>query len=1001
MLASIIAACMFSGSVVHAQSAPGVAASESDRQIESLEQRLGPTAVELVQLLRALAMQRAAERKHRDSIALWLRVVKIEDSALAPTDPARAATFSALATQYQEAGEYSTAKSLFERSLAFRETALGSDHLDVADALNDLGVIHSYLRDYTPTVSLYQRSIAIRERALGSDHVSLAKPLDNLGSAYMNTGSPSRALQLFERALTLNERHLGEMHPEVAHSLHSLALWHQYYGEASQARALYERSLRIREQTLGPDDPQVGISLNNLARSYRAVGEYAFELSAAQRSLEIAVRAYGPNHPFVAQGLNIVASAYDNLGATDRALELYERSLQLRERLLGAESPDLAVSLANVASVLRAKGDNVRALSSTERALQITEKARGPDHREVASILAILGETRRSLGDAAGALAAHQRSLAIRERGLEPANAAIGQSLHNLATQYAARGDRARAIALWHRALPIAWGAEDALSVWRIQSALNRVWTEEGRTDLAVLWGKLAVNEIQAQRAKLTVLGGTLQRSFLDDKRAVFINLAKLLIAEGRVVEAQQVMVMLKDEEYLDFLRRDAPADPSATTLGWDARAERATASLLAEKRAQLVRLRDERAALETAQRGGTMDTPGHARLMALPTEQADARVRTQALLERVGERFPATPRATASVSPASSVSGLRRGDAVGGSGSAVALQYIVGEERLHIILTTAGGQTTREVPIARTTLNTRIAAFRWALQNPPGDPLKTSRELYDLLIEPVRSLLEAGGVRTLLLQLDGTLRYLPFAALARGDRYLIQDYSIAIDTVAARDRIAVPPQRHWQAAAFGVTRGFPAQNFAALPAVRGELEGIVNTALLPGKVYLDELFTRARLAESVDAPVLHVASHFRFIPGSDASFLLMGDGSTLTLRDLRQQSMRFDHLDLLTLSACETAMGGGHDERGTEVEGLGVLAQKQGARSVLATLWSVTDDSTALLMRQFYALRERLDLSKAEALRQAQLSLLNGQRGQSFAHPYYWGAFILMGNWL
>jgi CHAT domain-containing protein len=119
-------------------------------------------------------------------------------------------------------------------------------------------------------------------------------------------------------------------------------------------------------------------------------------------------------------------------------------------------------------------------------------------------------------------------------------------------------------------------------------------------------------------------------------------------------------------------------------------------------------------------------------------------------------------------------------------------------------------------------------------------------------------------------------------------------------------------------------------------------------------------------------------------------------------------------------LSACETAVGGGKDANGMEIEGLGALVQKQGAKAVIATLWPVADESTGLLMQQFYRLRESGRLTKAEALRQAQLEFIQGkhqpgaataQRGldtpnapkpaSSYTHPYYWAPFILMGNWL
>jgi CHAT domain-containing protein len=160
------------------------------------------------------------------------------------------------------------------------------------------------------------------------------------------------------------------------------------------------------------------------------------------------------------------------------------------------------------------------------------------------------------------------------------------------------------------------------------------------------------------------------------------------------------------------------------------------------------------------------------------------------------------------------------------------------------------------------------------------------------------------------------------------------------------------------------------------------------------------------------------------FRPGNEStSFLLLGDGDKLSLNRIREDKLDFRHVDLMTLSACETALGGGRNAQGEEIEGLGALVQKQGAKGVIATLWPVADASTGLLMQSFYRLREQNKLSKAAALKQAQLSLLRGDvqatadnarrgltatpgttsksPGASYAHPYYWAPFILMGNWL
>ena len=169
---------------------------------------------------------------------------------------------------------------------------------------------------------------------------------------------------------------------------------------------------------------------------------------------------------------------------------------------------------------------------------------------------------------------------------------------------------------------------------------------------------------------------------------------------------------------------------------------------------------------------------------------------------------------------------------------------------------------------------------------------------------------------------------------------------------------------------------------------------------------------------------VVHIASHFSFQPGNETlSYLLLGDGTKLSVADLKALPPS-EGVDLLTLSACNTGVGSENAE-GKEVEGLGVQAQNKIAKAVLASLWEVSDESTSLLMQNFYRFREaEPGVTKAEALRRAQLAMLRGDTKRSedggetrgagtananarkdsrarFAHPYYWSAFFLIGNWL
>ena len=207
---------------------------------------------------------------------------------------------------------------------------------------------------------------------------------------------------------------------------------------------------------------------------------------------------------------------------------------------------------------------------------------------------------------------------------------------------------------------------------------------------------------------------------------------------------------------------------------------------------------------------------------------------------------------------------------------------------------------------------------------------------------------------------------------------------------------------------------------------MREELAAVIRTArkrrggVLPGIIRLDRAFTAGTLVRALSSQysVIHVASHFVFATARESSsYLLLGDGSKLTLAEFGD--LRFDAMDMVVLSACNTAIGGGHSQNGREIEGLGALVRYQGANQVLATLWPVADMTTASLMHAFYRNRYRSKLAPPEALRRAQLDLLTGaikspatratralvdpdedqtDAKSDASHPFYWAPYILMG---
>ena len=314
-----------------------------------------------------------------------------------------------------------------------------------------------------------------------------------------------------------------------------------------------------------------------------------------------------------------------------------------------------------------------------------------------------------------------------------------------------------------------------------------------------------------------------------------------------------------------------------------------------------------------------------------------------------------------------------------------VAIYALIGGDKFRSILVTPNVQKAYEYPIAVADLNHKVLEFRQVVQNPQRDPRPLAEGLYKILLGNMANDLRQANAKTLMFSLDGVLRYLPIAALFDGEQYLVEKFGITVFTPASNARLKDQPSKQWRAAGFGVTKGF--QGSTALPGVGSKLTRIISKkdgdgGILGGEIKLDDEFTEdaMRVALRKRYPVVHIASHFRFQPGNETqSYLLLGDGSHLSLSQLKALPNLFGGVELLTLSACNTGVGDTNGN-GKEVEGLGVLAQRKGAKAVVASLWPVADVSTSLLMQEFYRIRETsIGTTKLEALREAQLELLRG----------------------
>ncbi|MEM9091438.1 MAG: CHAT domain-containing protein [Cyanobacteria bacterium P01_F01_bin.53] len=272
---------------------------------------------------------------------------------------------------------------------------------------------------------------------------------------------------------------------------------------------------------------------------------------------------------------------------------------------------------------------------------------------------------------------------------------------------------------------------------------------------------------------------------------------------------------------------------------------------------------------------------------------------------------------------------------------------------------------------------------------------LRLSKQVYDWLILPAEAMLADQDIQTLVFVLDGQFRRIPMAALYDGEQYLIEKYGVALTPGMKLLGPHFQNPKPLQALMMGLTEA--RNGFSALPGVREEIEQVA--ASVNAEVLFDKAFTKDSLAAEIDRvpfPVLHLATHGQFSSNLEETFLLAWD-QKITLGDLddvlRTRRQQAEPIELMVLSACQTAEG---DDRASL--GLAGMAIRSGARSTLATLWSVNDDSTAKLITQFYEELSNTELSKAKALRFAQIAIL---KDPEYSHPFYWAPFVLIGNWL
>jgi CHAT domain-containing protein len=873
-------------------------------------------------------------------------------------------------------------------ALSLTKKGKGQEFL-VANIQTQLGFIYEKLGRFDEAVVAYEAARGIFQDGLGLNHPQVAGAYMNLANGLAGAGRQEESLAATETAIRLMSRfpgtdpELGSLYLNKAVSLISLARYGEALAAVDQAEVIYRK--------LGSQPFQIADALRNRSRVLNLVGRNQEAIEAAQGALTLYGQVPSPDQSKLAATHGMLGLAYRDLRRYDEARAEFRAAATIIETS-GASRIEMIHPLINLGNVDDDLGEFKNALTNYQQALSIILDTEGPDQADAAAMLGRLGNT----------------SLKLRRY-----DAALDYGLQALLIQAAA---------------PDA-DIDNQRYTYRM---LARTLAATGYRTAAIFFAKQAVNAHQEVRTRNSTLSdetrSTLGQSFQPSYRL----LSDLLLDDGQLSEAQFVGGLLKQQEFYEFTRgRTGRASARRDIEPGSVRLDETEQNFWKAMRASMEpvlqlasNIRDLKAAREET---------GTARLEDKLKMQDLAARRDQAM-----QAFLASARNLIDRTETTKKTALQFGqryaekieaDLKSMGPNTILLQIMSSDDKLHVFIRADGRQKIyRILPLNRAELANKVSAALAAVRDRDEDALAQLAGLYDDIIRPVRADLDAAvdpkstEAPVLLLDLSGFLRYLPFAALYDGRRYVVEDFAPALYNPASPTKFTPMRRDRIKGAGFGVTQPFP--GFAALPGTARELDTVFK--IIAGKPRLDEDFTEKSLAKALATKpqILHIASHFRFRPGNEAnSYLLLGNGDGLTLEQLRaQKRYNFGGIDLITLSACETALGGGAE--GEEIESFGVLAQNKGAASVMSTLWQIADDSTAKLMAEFYEGLINQNLDKARALRQAQIDMIQGTKPEPevaqasramtaledtegtdsevpTAHPYYWAAFILMGNWM
>jgi CHAT domain-containing protein/Flp pilus assembly protein TadD len=923
------------------------------------------------------------EGKYAEAVEALHHQLEIQQEILGDEHLDISRGLNALGANLWALGDYENSEEAYRRSLAIKHKLLGDMHPVVALTMNNLSLISWARGDYGEGEDLSRRALETQRRLLGDEHAEVALTLNNLGMFLEAQGDYESAEAILRRALVIRRKLLGNDHPDVAQGLNNVAYLLASQGDMAGAEPLYREALDIWRRVLGEERSEVAISLTNIAHLLRSRGEFKQAELLCRDALEINRNNLGENHPEVAKNLHNVATMLEEQCIYEEAEKLYREALAMNRRLLGETHPHVANDIESVAGTLEERGDYRGAEELYREALLIRRLSLGEKHPHVAICLTNLGAVLMLQGE-------YEEAESLLEEAADVYEAA-----------------RVRAGAGLERAMfqksPYALLAASRLYLGQGEEAWEAVERDLSRVLFELLVSSDSRHLTESESAYEDSLLSLM--SHLERELSAFMEAARSdtsTEAEARVEEARDRLYAA--EASLSLFRNEI-SEKYAVTEGQVYPLERVQASLYTS--AAIIGWLDVD---ENRDRYPAwcyvIRSSGPVHWARAPVDAREGETPNRAI-----ERLR-----LAIKSPETASLGLYR-DARDVWGQRIEPVADALEGVTELVVIPSGAMI--GVPVEVLMVEESLSASRVAVSYAPSATIYAWLAEVESTREDAKTITAKGQLligdppfseehlEAMTIEKTGTLRTI--ASAANGNA---PEFAVLRNALYGNDDVLVSLPR--------------------LPGTRREVEAVASLCPEPltlvGPDASEQEMVRLALSGRIrEFSVIHIATH-GIVDDEDygRSALVF---SRANLPDPLESAIKgeriFDGLvtardvmreweldaDLVTLSSCQSALG--QEVPGEGYVGLAHAFLQAGARSLIVSLWKVDDAATSALMERFYEnyfgryeggriTAPNTAMTKAEALQEAKRRLRSYKDDlgdNPYDHPYFWSAFILVGD--